>query len=279
MSDFQRAREALGARLQGLRADAGLTGRELAGRLGWPHSKISKLENGRQTATGADLAAWAEATGHAALVVSLQNDLSGLETHYRSWRRRLSGGHQHAQREADTEERNARVVRAYEPTVVPGLLQTPDYARHVLLAAAALHQSPRDTDEAVRERMRRQELLYETGRRFRFILWEGALHARVCPPGVLRSQLDRLCGLIGLDTVSIAVIPFSATLPLSLRHGFWIHDRSFVTVETINASLHLDEQADVALYLRAWELYEQVAETGTDAYHVLAAARHALEAA
>ncbi|MEU3567208.1 helix-turn-helix transcriptional regulator [Kitasatospora sp. NPDC036755] len=277
MSDFQRAREALGARLHRLRADAGLTGREMASRLGWPHSKISKLENGRQTATTADLAAWAEATGRTDLSDALRSDLAGLETHYRSWRRRLAGGHQHVQREAGMEERSAHIVRAYEPTVVPGLLQTPDYARHVL-HAAALHQSPRDTDEALRERMRRQELLYESGRCFRFIVWEGALHARVCPPDMLRLQLDRLDGLIGLDTVSIAIIPFSATLPLSLRHGFWIHDRSFVTVETINASLHLDDQADVALYLRAWELYEQVTVTGTDARHVLAAARHALGA-
>ncbi|MGA5819747.1 helix-turn-helix domain-containing protein [Kitasatospora sp. NPDC094028] len=275
MSDFQRAREALGARLQQLRADARITGRDLAAGLGWPHSKISKLENGRQTATATDLSAWADATGRPDLVASLHRDLDGLETQYRSWRRRLAAGHQQAQQEAGAEERGARIIRAYEPTVVPGILQTPDYARHVLLAGATLHQSPRDTDGAVRERMRRQEILYEPGRRFRFILWEGALRARVCPPEVLASQLDRLSGLIGLDTVSLAIIPFTAVLPLTLRHGFWVHDESYVTVETINAALHLDDQADVALYLRAWGLYEQAAVAGADARRLLVAARHA----
>ncbi|SOB84227.1 helix-turn-helix domain-containing protein [Streptomyces sp. 1331.2] len=276
MSDFQRAREALGVRLHQLRDDAGLTGRALAARLGWPHSKISKLENGRQTATPHDLTAWAEATGHPSVAGSLQSDLAMLETHYRSWRRRLANGHQPAQQEAGSEERGACVVRAYEPNVVPGLLQTPEYARHVLLASAALHQSPQDTDDAVRERMRRQELLYVPGRRFQFILWEGALRARICPPDVLASQLDRLSGLVGLDTVSISIIPFLADLPLTLRHGFWIHDQSYVTVETINAALHLDDHADVSLYLRAWGMYEQAAVTGAEARRILVSARHTI---
>lgn len=180
-TDFQRAREALGARLHQLRTDSRLTGRQLAAQLGWPHSKISKLENGRQTATENDLRAWAEATGNAGLAASLQSGLRGLETQYQSWKRRLAGGHRRAQREAGEEERKAETVRVYEPTAIPGALQTPDYARHVLSSGALLHQSPRDTEDAVRERMRRQELLYEPGRRFRIVLWEGALRALVCP--------------------------------------------------------------------------------------------------
>ncbi|MFD9124371.1 helix-turn-helix domain-containing protein [Kitasatospora sp. NPDC059571] len=275
-TDFQRAREALGVRLHQLRDDAGLTGRQLAAGLGWPPSKISKLENGRQTATEADLTAWAEATGHPALAPSLRADLRGLETQYQSWKRRLASGHQRAQREAGAEERSASLVRAYEPTAIPGILQTPDYARHVLASGAALHQSPRDTDDAVRERMRRQELLYEPGRRFHFVLWEGALRALVCPRSVLASQLDRLAGLVGLDTVTLAVIPFTAEMPLTVRHGFWIHDEAYVTVETINAALWLDAATDVALYARAWESYAQAAVQGNDVHRLLASARRAL---
>lgn len=277
-TDFQRAREALGVRLHRLRAESGLTGRQLAAQLGWPPSKISKLENGRQTATEADLSAWADATGHAALGESLKADLRTLETQYQSWKRRLASGHQRAQKEAGQEERSAGLIRAYEPTAIPGVLQTPDYARHVLASGAVLHQSPRDTDEAVRERMRRQELLYEPGRRFRFLLWEGALRALVCPRDVLAAQLDRLTGLIGLDTVDLGIIPFTVQLPLTLRHGFWIHDDAHVTVETINAALWLDSAADVALYVRAWQMYEQAAVRGNDAHRLIATARRALGA-
>jgi len=174
------------------------------------------------------------------------------------------------------EEAAAGSIRAYEPTVVPGTLQTPDYARHVIASGAALHQSPKDVEDAVRERMRRQELLYERGRQFHFILWEGALRAMVCPRAAMAFQLDRLAGLVGLDTVRLGIIPFTAALPLSLRHGFWIHDEAYVTVETINAGMWLDDAADVALYVRAWSTYEMVAVYGDDAHRLIGQARHAL---
>lgn len=65
-TDYQSGREALGARLRELRTEAGLQGRELADRLGWQRSKVSRLENGKQTATAADLQAWAQALERAA---------------------------------------------------------------------------------------------------------------------------------------------------------------------------------------------------------------------
>ncbi|MFF4184616.1 helix-turn-helix domain-containing protein [Streptomyces sp. NPDC001691] len=52
---LQQARVALGAQLRDLRAQRGFTGRELAHEPGWPQSKVSKLETGRQTATVDDL--------------------------------------------------------------------------------------------------------------------------------------------------------------------------------------------------------------------------------
>lgn len=277
-TDYQRGRENLGDRLRKLRDEARLTGRQLAAALGWPHSKVSKLETGRQTATAADLEAWAQAVGRPEVAQSLKADLEGLETQYRSWRRRLASGHAKAQREAAAEERDAGLIRAYEPTVIPGMLQTPDYARAVITSGAVLHQSPRDTEDAVRERMRRQEALYRPGQVFRFILWEGALRALVCPSAVLAGQLDRLAGLVGIDTVSVGIIPFSVQLPMSLRHGFWIHDEAFVTVETINAGLWLDSPPDVALYVRAWQMFETVAAYGPEAHRLIAAGRHALGA-
>jgi len=275
-TDFQRAREALGARLRELRTEARLTGRQLAETLGWPPSKVSKLETGRQTATETDLQEWAAGTGSADLAAGLIADLRGMETQYQSWQRRLASGHRRTQQEAMAEEAAAGSIRAYEPTVVPGTLQTPDYARHVIASGAALHQSPKDVEDAVRERMRRQELLYERGRQFHFILWEGALRAMVCPRAAMAFQLDRLAGLVGLDTVRLGIIPFTAALPLSLRHGFWIHDEAYVTVETINAGMWLDDAADVALYVRAWSTYEMVAVYGDDAHRLIGQARHAL---
>ncbi|MER7035646.1 helix-turn-helix domain-containing protein, partial [Streptomyces albidoflavus] len=96
-TDFQQARVSLGARLRELRAEGGLTGRELAGRLAWGQSKVSKLENGKQTPTVADLTAWAEGTGNPGATGELIGRLRGLETQYRSWRRQLAGGYRAVQ--------------------------------------------------------------------------------------------------------------------------------------------------------------------------------------
>lgn len=277
-TDYQRAREALGARLRQLRNDAGLTGRQLATALGWPHSKVSKLENGQQTATAADLTAWAELAGQPGVAASLVADLRGLETNYQSWRRRLAKGHQPIQEAIRKAEQAVGHTRGYEPFTVPGLLQTPEYAHAVFAANAALHQSPRDTDAAVMERMRRQEALYQPGKRFEFIVSEAALRSRICPREAMVAQVYRLAGVIGLPNVSLGIIPLAAQLTLGLRHSFWIQDDQYVTIETISAEQYLDSPSDVALYLRAWETYRSVAVFGVEAHRLLSAVALSLAA-
>ncbi|MEU6709037.1 helix-turn-helix domain-containing protein [Streptomyces wuyuanensis] len=277
-TDFQRARQALGARLRELRTEGSLTGRELAIRCGWPHSKISKLENGRQTATTEDLTLWAEACGSPQLAEELHRRLIGLETHVQSRRRQLAGGHSALQEQSVLEYRETKTIRAYEATVIPGLFQTPDYARCLLIQNAELHQTPKDTEAAVRARMRRQEALYEPGKLYRVLLWEGALHALSCPPEVLAGQLDRLSGVIGLDTVQLGIIPFGAPMAITPKHGFWIFDEQLVRVETMSTELRIDEPSDVALYGRAWDRLHEAARHGPDAHRVIARARRLIAA-
>ncbi|MEV6669276.1 helix-turn-helix transcriptional regulator [Streptomyces sp. NPDC051162] len=275
-TDFQRAREALGARLRELRTEGGLTGRQLAEQCGWVHSKVSKLENGRQTAAPEDLEAWARACGTPGESEDLQRRMRGLETHVQSRRRQLAAGHAPINEQSVVEYRQTRTVRAYEATVIPGLFQTPDYARALLTHNASLHQTPRDTEAAVRARMKRQEVLYEPGKQHRIILWEAALHALPCPPVTLAAQLDRLAGLVGLDTVSFGIVPLGVPLTLTPRHGFWIFDERLVRVEMISTELRLDEPSDVALYGRVWDRLNDAAVYGAEAHRVLAHARRVL---
>ncbi|WP_372408702.1 helix-turn-helix domain-containing protein [Streptomyces luteireticuli] len=275
-TDFQRAREALGARLRELRTEGGLTGRQLAERCGWVHSKVSKLENGRQTAAPEDLNTWARACGAPRESEDLQRRLRGLETHVQSRRRQLADGHAPIQEQSVVEYRKTRAVRAYEATVIPGLFQTPDYARSLLTHNASIHQTPRDTEAAVRARMKRQEVLYEPGKQHRILLWEAALHALPCSPVTLAGQLDRLAGLVGLDTVSLGLIPLGVPLTLTPRHGFWIFDERLVRVETISTELRLDDPSDVALYGRVWDRLNDAAVYGAEAHRVLARARRVL---
>jgi transcriptional regulator with XRE-family HTH domain len=278
-TDFQHARVALGARLRELRTEAGLSGRDMAARCRWQPSKVSKLENGRQTPTPADLDVWAQAVGQPETAAELKGRLAGMELTYRSWRRQLAGGHRARQETAAAEHIASRLIRAYEATVIPGIFQTADYARHLFTHNADLRQTPRDTEDAVRARMKRQATLYDPGHEFRAILWEGALHVRICPPDVLAAQLDRLAGLIGLDTVKLGIVPFTADLTITPRHGFWIYDERLVVVETLNAEMWLDDQADIELYGKAWQRLDAAAKYGRTAHRLIARARAAIDLA
>ncbi len=201
---------------------------------------------------------------------SLLADLAGLETHYRSWRRSLGSGHQPVQEDIRRAETAVSLIRAYEPTTVPGLLQTPDYARALFTMNAELHRTPRDTDAAVTERMRRQEVLYQPGTRFEFIVGETALRSLICSRASMAAQVYRLASTIGMPNLALGVIPFTAPMPLSLRHPFWIKDGT-VVVEMISARQLLESAADVALYVRAWEAYRSVALFGAEAHRLLSA--------
>ncbi|MER0244772.1 helix-turn-helix transcriptional regulator [Streptomyces sp. HSW2009] len=278
-TDFQQAREALGVRLRELRLscpDGRLTGTALACKLGWPNSKVSKLELGKQTATSEDLQQWAIACGQAASYDELQGRLSGFESHIRSWRRQLTSGHKPVQDAHNDAQAKSKVLRAWESSWVVGVLQTPDYARAVLTRSVELHRSPRDIEAAVRARIKRQELLYSGSRQYHVILWEPVLRSLVCSPSVLASQLDRLSGVVGMDTVELGIVPLASPLKIPPGLGFWIYDDRQVVTETWHAELWLDDAEQVALHLRVWSTLREAAVYGPDAHNLISSARRSL---
>ncbi|MEV5792669.1 Scr1 family TA system antitoxin-like transcriptional regulator [Streptomyces sp. NPDC052192] len=270
-TDFQQAREALGRRLRELRGDR--TQRDLAGSLDWPQAKVSKLETGRQTATTDDVTAWAEAVGAPETTPELTARLQGLETQTRSWRRQLRAGHRPVQDVLTIEYERSTELRAWQGAMVVGMLQTPDYARAVFTRYAELHQSPRDVEDAVRARVQRQSLLYQSGRTFHVLLWEAALHAGVAPPAVIAAQLDRLASVIGLDTVRLGIVPFGAQVGVPPANGFWLYDDRTAIVEEWHAELWLNDADSLALYRRVWDTLDQSAVYGTHALRLVARAR------
>ncbi|MEU2616606.1 helix-turn-helix transcriptional regulator [Streptomyces sp. NPDC007157] len=278
-TDYQQAREALGMRLRELRFSSlgcRLTGQQLAERYGWNKSKVSKLENGRQTPTADDLRKWAEACGQPEAYDELLARLRGFESHIRSWRRQLASGHKPVQDTHLGAHADASVFRGWESSMIYGILQTPDYARSIFTRYAELQRSPRDTEEAVRSRMKRQEALYDSSKRFHLVLWEAALRALICPPSVLAAQLDRLSGAVGLDTVELGIVPLSASLKIPPATAFWIYDDRQVIVENWHADLWIDDEASVSTYLRTWRTLRESAVYGSDAHAVISSARRAL---
>jgi transcriptional regulator with XRE-family HTH domain len=269
MSSFQRAREALGIRLRELRRDARLTGRELAERNGWHPSKISKIEGGKQTPLEADLEAWAEACGRAGLAPELIASLRTLESHYIEHRRLFSTGMSARQRAFSELEDETTVVRNFENVFVPGLLQTPEYARYRLREGIEYDGAPDDLDEAVGARMQRQQILYRTGKRFHFVITEAVLRYRLCPPEVMLGQLDRLVTLSTMPTIRFGVIPFEAQLPLAPVHGFWLMDERVVVVENFTASQNLTQVGEISAYVRIFGQLADVARYNSDARSVV----------
>jgi len=249
-----------------LREDARLTGKDLAARLGCAQSKVSRLENGKQTATIEDVEAWAQAV-HASAehYDALVAELHGMRYEYAAWTHQLRSGTARRQRANLPLEADAALVRVFVPDMAPGLLQTAEYARHVFARLVNLHGIPNDVDEGVRTRMRRQQVLYDPAKHFRFLLTEAALHYRLCPPSVHRGQLDRPLAAAGMDTITLAIIPFTATLPVVASHAFTMFDDTLVLVETIGAELAFKATEEKALYADVFERLWKVGVQNHDA--------------
>ncbi|MCO1595506.1 DUF5753 domain-containing protein [Micromonospora sp. RHAY321] len=94
-----------------------------------------------------------------------------------------------------------RTWSALHHLYVPGLLQTPDYARRILTEMVELHNLDiADVDAAVSTRMQRQHLLYDAGKRFEFLLAEPVLRWLLASPDVMAGQLDRLQTVVGVTS-------------------------------------------------------------------------------
>lgn len=278
MTDYQAARVSLGIRLRELRGEAGLSGRELALRAGWHPSKVSRLERGNQSGSVEDLRTWADLCGRSETAEGLIAQRRSLETHYTSWRRRLSGGNQARQQNAVDLERRSRSFRIFESVCVPGVLQTPAYARFMIQRAVSLYGSPADVEEGVSKRLERRRILDDRNREFRTLIWEPALSMRQCSPSVLIEQLADLTDSIRRGRGGVGVIPLAATLTVSPMHGFWIYDDSRVLVETIGAELCLTDADAVAHYQKVFGELARSAVWGAEAVRLVEGVRRGLAA-
>lgn len=251
-SSVHQAREALGYRLRDLRRDARLTGQDLARRAGWHGSKVSKIEHGKQTPSEDDISVWCEHTNATDQVPELVAALRHLESLWMEWRRVLGLGTRRRQVTSRTLESRTRLLRWYEPVLIPGLLHTAEYAAAVLRRVIDFYQVPDDLDAGVATRMQRQHLLYRRGRQFRFVLAQQALTTRVGDPDVMIGQLDRLLTVQSLPGVTVGIIPAAADY-LVPTNQFIIYDDRLVHIESISAELTVNQPREIALYVRAFD--------------------------
>ena len=157
-------------------------------------------------------------------------------------------------------ESGASTIRAYAATVLPGLLQTREYARHLLRGIP-----PSKTDEHVERllevRERRQELLHSGAESTRLIaiIDEAALHRQIGSREAMQEQLDQLHTLSRLRNVSLQILPFAAGVHAGLMGMFTVFqfdddiDRDIVSIETHAGDRYLETQSSVLSYLRMFD--------------------------
>ncbi len=266
------ARVSLGIRLRDIRRDAGLSGTEMARLSGWQPSKVTKIEHGRQTPSEEDLRAWC---GHCRAPGELPDLIAAvrsIETQFAEWRRIMRSGTRRRQQASAAVYDRARLFRIYEPAVVPGLLQTREYAVAILLTFIDFVRVPEDAEDGADARVERQRVLTHGDRRFHMLLGEQALHTNVGGAGVMARQLEHLLDLLRLPRLRLGIIPMDAPYRVPLNNGFWLMDDALVQFDTYTAELSLIRPDEIALYARAFERLAALAVYGAEARAMLARA-------
>ncbi|MCO5991504.1 helix-turn-helix domain-containing protein [Actinoallomurus spadix] len=152
-------------------------------------------------------------------------------------------------------EADASAVRSHETILIPGLLQTEDYARAVHEAVPPPPGIHRDIDRLVAVRRERQGVL---GRERPLELWaildEAAFHRRFGGRKVMRAQLERLLEASSMDNVTIQVVPFAAGGHAGINGPFTILefpelvDLDVILVENLTSGLYLEDETDIRRY-------------------------------
>jgi transcriptional regulator with XRE-family HTH domain len=260
-------RRRLAASLKDLRRAAGLSGEQLGAALGWSQSKVSKIENARTRPSVSDVEAWANVTRASAELRSELTVLAELTAvDAQSWRVAQEAGLTRLQQEMAEIEAATTHLRNFQPALIPGLLQTAEYARRVLTLSDVSEQ--RDVPSAVAARLERQTVLYDQDKRFDFVLTEAALLWRPGPPELMHAQMDRLLSIETLPNVHIGVVPFGREATALYANGFTIFevpDDPIVLVEILTTDLMLSDARDLSAYREAFGRLQDAAVTGQEA--------------
>ena len=288
-------RSQLGAELRRVRMLAGLSGRELAQAAGLSQSTVSRAERGASVLSVPEVTAWADASGisgdrRAVLLALTEAAVNEVAT----FRVRLTSGLAAVQDSVRDLEASARAICNFQPGIIPGLLQTAQYARRIMALADTNHD--RNLAAAVAARLSRQEALHNPARSFEFLMTEAALRYRPGAPDVLTApsgdlpaaataqtltaQLDHLAAVVTLETISFGVIPADAEMHAITRCGFILYEDRLddqppvAVIETPHASLYASDPYDVALYRDQLARLRQSAVYGTQALDIVRSIAH-----
>jgi transcriptional regulator with XRE-family HTH domain len=204
------ARWELGLRLRRRREQIGMEVKEITSALGFSRNYWSAVENDRKILSEESLTRLAE-------LFEFDEDERRELSELRAVARQRGWWTSYSWLDPDLErffglEYGASTVRTYENIIVPGLLQTPAYARALMTTGLFFPQV--EIAQRVEARMRRRERLEgDDPLRLTAVFSEAALRQQVGGPAVLREQLEHLAAQIEAhpNTIEVRVVPFTAT--------------------------------------------------------------------
>ena len=254
-------RRKLGAELRVLRTRSALTSIEAAHRVGWHQSKVSRIETGASGVKPADVRKLLDAYGIEdtelrELLLALAGSEDGGGRH--NWWHAYRGVLPPTYRDFISLESQAGGMRTLETSVVPGLLQIPEYARAVTRAAVEGLEDDK-LDALVEVRLARQEVLRGNAPlKLSAVLDEGVLRREVGGPEVMARQLVRLVEAARLPQVRLQVLPFTAGAHIGVTGPFVIFsfrstsDLDVVVLDHLTSSLYLERKEDLKAYVEAF---------------------------
>ena len=220
-------------------------------------SKLSKIENGHLAPSLTDVEGILAALQVPAEVKAGFIQAARLAaTEATAWRLYRRMGPHKKQMQIQAVEAQTTILRLFQCSAIPGLLQTPEYVRAVV---GRRNHTPEETTRTVGARLERQSALYDSGRSFHFIITESVLRWRFLSPVMMAGQLDRLVSISRLANVQIAVVPLSAAQADLPGTPFCIFDERLATVETPHAEIVTTDPRDIGTYIAKFHGFTRVA--------------------
>ncbi|MET8411893.1 helix-turn-helix transcriptional regulator [Streptomyces sp. NPDC005195] len=155
-------------------------------------------------------------------------------------------------------EQSATTLRSYEPQLVPGLLQTPEYARQVI-TAMRVDLDAKQVEALVDVRMNRQTLLvHDDAPKLWAVIDEAAFRRIESRPTVLKEQLEHLLDAEPRTNITLQLLPFAAGFHPGLYGSFMLMgfpepNPDVVWVENLTNSVYFEGSDDVGRYTEVFD--------------------------
>ncbi|MET9565742.1 MULTISPECIES: helix-turn-helix domain-containing protein [Streptomyces] len=250
----------LGAALRALRQASGKEAKAVARSAVMSTAKLSKIENGRVAPATADVERILTALDVSPEIKAEYLAVARAQaTEATAWRLFRRMGYHKKQEQIRALESSMTLLRLFQPSLVPGLLQTPEYIRAVLEPKGLTDEQ---LSRTVSARIARQRVLYDTSKALHFVVTEPVLRWRLLPPAMMAGQLDRIVSVSRLPNVDVRVVPLDAPQRDVPGHSFVIRDDRVVTVETTHAEVVVTDPRDVSLYVEKFDRFASVSLAG-----------------